>query len=86
MKKRRLHLDKELVTVSEPSIDGGKIITGAAACWWLSFTYELSKDFCEDITLSGCFTDNCGSADCEPDMSDGAACGDTITCQPYSAC
>ena len=86
MKKRRLRLDKELVTVSEPSIDAGKIPTGHAICWWLSFTYELSQDFCDDITLSGCFTDACGSAECEPDMSDGAACGDTITCQPYSAC
>ena len=85
MKKRRLSLDKEVVMTGNSTMDGGKLITGHAICWWVSVTVELSQMVCDDVTLSGCYTDNCGSTECEPDMSDGG-CGDTITCQPYSAC
>lgn len=86
MKKRRLSLDKEVLMTVDPIVDGGRLTMVHPTCYWVSVTLQLSQWVCDDVTLSGCLTDGCGSAECEPDMSDGAACGDTITCQPYSAC
>ena len=83
MKKRRLHLDKELITISDPTVDGGRFTIAHPTCWWIAVSLQVSDMFCDDMTIAGCP----GTGGCDPTVTQTCApCTDTITCQPYSAC